>query len=118
MTHCNKNNNNHNNNTAAASVNISNINNVRIAIVGCVHGALDYLYSVLISQSIDLLLCTGDFQALVSVEDYPCISIPNKYKQLGDFYNYYSGNKVAPILTIYIGGNHENSKLHNHTYHG
>ena len=27
----------------------------------------------------------------------------------GDFYKYYSGEKVAPILTIYIGGNHESS---------
>lgn len=32
-----------------------------------------------------------------------------KYRQLGDFHEYYSGARVAPYLTIFCGGNHEAS---------
>lgn len=32
-----------------------------------------------------------------------------KYRQIGDFHEYYSGKRVAPYLTIFIGGNHEAS---------
>ena len=34
---------------------------------------------------------------------------PVKYHKLGDFPKYYSGEKKAPMLTIFIGGNHEAS---------
>jgi lariat debranching enzyme len=37
------------------------------------------------------------------------LSCPAKYRQLGDFYRYYNGEKKAPIPTIFIGGNHEAS---------
>lgn len=36
-----------------------------------------------------------------------CMSVPQKYKELGDFHEYYSGKRTAPYLTIFIGGNHE-----------
>ncbi|OMJ21188.1 Lariat debranching enzyme [Smittium culicis] len=32
---------------------------------------------------------------------------PSKYRQIGEFYRYYSGELVAPVPTIFIGGNHE-----------
>jgi lariat debranching enzyme len=35
------------------------------------------------------------------------MSVPVKYRELGDFPAYYSGEVKAPILTIFIGGNHE-----------
>ncbi|KAH8425004.1 RNA lariat debranching enzyme [Aspergillus melleus] len=35
------------------------------------------------------------------------MSVPQKYKELGDFHEYYSGQRTAPYLTIFIGGNHE-----------
>lgn len=35
--------------------------------------------------------------------------MPEKYRKLGEFHPYYSGEKVAPMLTIVIGGNHEAS---------
>lgn len=35
------------------------------------------------------------------------MSVPQKYKELGDFHEYYSGKRTAPYLTIFIGGNHE-----------
>lgn len=37
------------------------------------------------------------------------MKVPEKYKILGDFHSYYSGQKTAPYLTIFIGGNHEAS---------
>ena len=86
---------------------------VIIAVSGCVHGHLDFLYETLLnleaSRGIkaDILLCTGDFQALRGNYDLPTLSCPAKYRQLGDFKAYYHKTKVAPILTIVIGGNHE-----------
>ncbi|THC98658.1 hypothetical protein EYZ11_001861 [Aspergillus tanneri] len=35
------------------------------------------------------------------------MSVPQKYRELGDFHEYYSGKRTAPYLTIFIGGNHE-----------
>lgn len=37
------------------------------------------------------------------------MAVPDKYKQLGGFWRYYTGEKKAPILTLVIGGNHEAS---------
>lgn len=37
------------------------------------------------------------------------MSCPDKYLAIGDFYKYYSGELIAPFLTIFIGGNHEAS---------
>ena len=41
------------------------------------------------------------------------MAVPLKYRALGDFHEYYSGARVAPYLTVFIGGNHEAS---NHLY--
>jgi lariat debranching enzyme len=38
------------------------------------------------------------------------MAVPHKYKQMGDFHEYYTGKKVAPVPTLFIGGNHEASK--------
>ena len=37
------------------------------------------------------------------------MSVPLKYRHLGDFPAYYRGDRKAPYLTIFIGGNHEAS---------
>ncbi|RUS79833.1 hypothetical protein EGW08_012397, partial [Elysia chlorotica] len=37
------------------------------------------------------------------------MAVPQKYQQLNTFYKYYSGEKTAPVLTVFIGGNHEAS---------
>lgn len=37
------------------------------------------------------------------------MACPPKYLHMGSFYKYYIGEKVAPCLTIFIGGNHEAS---------
>lgn len=35
-----------------------------------------------------------------------------------DFYQYYNGERKAPILTIYIGGNHEAVNYHRELHYG
>lgn len=44
--------------------------------------------------------------------------MPQKYQALGTFHQYYSGERVAPVLTIVIGGNHEASNYMWELYHG
>lgn len=94
---------------------------------GCCHGKLDAIYNEVLKQSrnnsspIDLLLIGGDFQALRNMADLECIAIPPKYKQAavdGDFVKYFTGSKVAPILTIFVGGNHEASNYLQELYYG
>lgn len=46
------------------------------------------------------------------------MSVPDKYKAIGDFREYYSGARVAPYLTIFIGGNHEASNHLFELYYG
>lgn len=37
------------------------------------------------------------------------MSVPAKYRAIGDFHEYYSGTRHAPYLTLFVGGNHEAS---------
>jgi lariat debranching enzyme len=37
------------------------------------------------------------------------MSCPAKFREIGDFHEYYSGSRKAPYLTIFVGGNHEAS---------
>lgn len=39
------------------------------------------------------------------------MACPPKYRQFGDFQQYYNGIKKAPVLTVFIGGNHEASNV-------
>jgi len=34
---------------------------------------------------------------------------PEKYKEMGDFQDYYLAKKKAAVVTIFVGGNHEAS---------
>lgn len=89
--------------------------NMKIAVEGCCHGELDKIYDAINhirdkkGIEIDLLLCCGDFQAVRNEGDLECMAVPRKYRQIQTFYKYYSGEKKAPVLTIFIGGNHEAS---------
>jgi lariat debranching enzyme len=91
---------------------------MRIAVTGCVHGELDTLYAELErreeeeGKKVDLVICTGDFQvicnqAIRDQADLETLTCPRKYLKMGDFHKYYSGEKIAPVLTLFIGGNHE-----------
>lgn len=89
---------------------------LNVAVAGCVHGELNNIYDELSflesRQGIkaDILLCCGDFQAVRDTADLDSLICPEKYKVAGDFPAYYSGQRVAPVLTIVIGGNHEASR--------
>lgn len=86
---------------------------MRIAIEGCSHGSLHAIYSTIAAAdartntTTDLLLLCGDFQAIRNVHDFSSMAVPPKYRQLGDFWEYYAGRRAAPVLTVVIGGNHE-----------
>lgn len=87
----------------------------------------------------ELLIICGDFQAVRNEHDLACMACPDKYlsmvracaalrragqRRMGaytcciiaarprpqnSFYKYYSGECVAPVPTLVIGGNHEAS---------
>ncbi|GAA6231725.1 lariat debranching enzyme [Lates japonicus] len=88
---------------------------MKIAVEGCCHGELDKIYETISylekkeGVKVDLLLCCGDFQAVRNEGDMKCMAVPAKYRMMQTFYKYYSGEKKAPVLTIFIGGNHEAS---------
>ncbi|KAF5272709.1 hypothetical protein FQA39_LY07736 [Lamprigera yunnana] len=88
---------------------------MRIAIEGCAHGELEVIYETIKlfeeveKVTVDLLIICGDFQTCRNEEDLHCMAVPPKYYNMRSFYKYYNGEKVAPILTIFIGGNHEAS---------
>ncbi|KAJ2743252.1 lariat debranching enzyme [Coemansia sp. BCRC 34301] len=95
-----------------------------IAVEGCCHGQLDDIYRHLgqqqqrLGKAVDLLVICGDFQAVRNVTDLETMSCPNKYKQVGGFYRYYTGERKAPIPTVFVGGNHEASNHLRELYYG
>lgn len=48
-------------------------------------------------------------QAVRNSYDLNCMSVPMKFREIGDFHEYYSGARRAPYLTLFVGGNHEAS---------
>uniref|UniRef100_A0AAY4EVI8 Lariat debranching enzyme C-terminal domain-containing protein n=1 Tax=Denticeps clupeoides TaxID=299321 RepID=A0AAY4EVI8_9TELE len=88
---------------------------MKIAVEGCCHGELDKIYETIDymerreGTKVDLLLCCGDFQAVRNEGDMMCMAVPAKFRQMRTFYKYYSGEKKAPVLTVFVGGNHEAS---------
>ncbi|KAJ4707738.1 Lariat debranching enzyme [Melia azedarach] len=97
---------------------------MRIAVEGCMHGELDNVYKTLQyieeinNYKIDLLLCCGDFQAVRNENDMESLNVPRKYREMKSFWKYYSGEEVAPVPTIFIGGNHEASNYLWELYYG
>ncbi|KEG09268.1 hypothetical protein DQ04_05511030 [Trypanosoma grayi] len=88
---------------------------VHVAVQGCCHGELDKIYAACAAHEaatgkrIGFLICCGDFQAVRDARDLRSMAVPEKYRVLGDFAAYYRGEKHAPYLTLFVGGNHENS---------
>lgn len=104
---------------------------ITIAIEGCCHGELDKIYATIAEAEsksgkkvelligiipypqyhfnnpsllslISLIVC-GDFQCVKDSMDLSCVAVPQKYRKLNTFHQYVSGEKVAPILTVFIG---------------
>lgn len=46
------------------------------------------------------------------------MSVPQRFRSIGDFHEYYSGVRVAPYLTLFVGGNHEASSHLQELYYG
>lgn len=84
---------------------------MKVAVCGCIHGQFNVVYDAILATqpNPDLVLMCGDIQAARNPSDLEYMSVPPKYRQLGDFHEYFEGRRQAPILTIVIGGNHEAS---------
>ncbi|GFE54894.1 Ser Thr phosphatase family protein [Babesia ovis] len=97
---------------------------MHVAVEGCVHGDLDLIYAKIKEKEeadnikVEILLCCGDFQAVRNENDLEDLACPPKYKEYHDFRDYYSGKKVAPLLTIFVGGNHEAPAFLKDLYYG
>ncbi|CAA9989930.1 RNA lariat debranching enzyme, putative [Plasmodium knowlesi strain H] len=96
-----------------------------IAVVGCTHGELNFIYATIekLEQDnnfkVDLLICCGDFECVRYGVDNDCLNVPNKYKkEENDFRDYFTGKKKAKVLTIFIGGNHEAVNVLKQLYYG
>ena len=98
---------------------IQDLGTVTIAVEGCCHGELDSIYATISSQPnhVDLLLVCGDFQCVRNKGDLNCVSMPEKYRRLNTFQDYVTGKRVAPVLTVFIGGNHEASNILHDLYY-
>uniref|UniRef100_A0A7C8Z2R8 Lariat debranching enzyme C-terminal domain-containing protein n=1 Tax=Opuntia streptacantha TaxID=393608 RepID=A0A7C8Z2R8_OPUST len=97
---------------------------MKIAVEGCMHGDLDNVYKTIAeferaeNTKIDLLICCGDFQAVRNQKDLQSLNVKPKYRHMNTFWKYYSGQEVAPIPTVFIGGNHEASNYLWELYYG
>ena len=98
---------------------------LRIAVEGCAHGDLERIYASLAQaeaqcggSKVDLLICCGDFQAVRNRSDLHCMAVPDRFKAMNTFHRYYSGELVAPVLTVFIGGNHEAANHLQELYYG
>lgn len=103
---------------------------VVVAVEGCCHGDLDEIYATVeraseelkkrdaTSQGVEILLCCGDFQAVRDESDLACLSVPPKYRSMKGFHRYFNGEKTAPVLTLFVGGNHEASNHLQELFHG
>ena len=93
---------------------------MRIAVQGCCHGELNRIYAEVsrMTPLPDLLIICGDFQGIRHAEDLRTMACPPKYRRMGDFADYYLGKKRAPLLTLFIGGNHEASAYLRDLWHG
>ena len=70
------------------------------------------------TKKIDLLICCGDFQSIRTPADFHSLAVPAKYREMGTFHKYYNEEWVAPVLTIFCGGNHEASQPLSELYYG
>ncbi len=96
---------------------------ITVAVEGCCHGELDAIYAAVEEASrsgpkIDILLICGDFESIEQESDLQSIAVPEKYKHMNTFHEYVTGVKVAPVLTVFIGGNHEASNVLQSLYYG
>ncbi|KAJ3208628.1 hypothetical protein HDU67_006624 [Dinochytrium kinnereticum] len=49
-------------------------------------------------------LCSVGFGSIRNLGDLDCLACPDKYRMIGNFHEYYTGKRKAPVLTIFVGG--------------
>ncbi|KHG09875.1 Lariat debranching enzyme -like protein [Gossypium arboreum] len=97
---------------------------MKIAVEGCMHGDLDKVYDTIKyienirNIKIYLLLCYGDFQAVRNGKDMDSLNVAPNYREMKSFWKFCSGQEVAPVPTIFIGGNNEASNYLWELYYG
>lgn len=98
---------------------------VRVAVVGCAHGMLDDIFATVrfinemdTSNPIQLLVCCGDFECMRNTADLQSLACPPKYREMHSFHEYFSQLKAAPVLTVFVGGNHEASNYLQELHYG
>jgi len=86
---------------------------VNFAVVGDVHSKQDAMYGAALQweqdnqKAIDAILQVGDFETIRNEADLAHYHAPQKYHKISDFADYFTGEKEAPFLTVFTGGNHE-----------
>ena len=80
---------------------------MKIAIVGDLHGHINLMYQRLLGLDINMIIQLGDFLPVRNEGDLKYVPVPTKYKKVGDFPEYFSGKRRAPIPTLFLSGNHE-----------
>ena len=89
------------------------MSNPRFAVVGDVHGDHWKMIGLLAGweksrkKSLDFVLQVGDFEPHRSESDLATMAAPAKYRDLGDFPIFASGQFQFPWPIYFIGGNHE-----------
>ena len=107
-----------------SKIELNEENAINIIITGCIHGSMDKMYKDIQDyenekkKKIDLVLCTGDFECMRNEKDLNFLSCPEKYREMGNFHQYYNSKMKAPYLTIFIGGNHEASNYLEQNFYG
>jgi lariat debranching enzyme len=88
-------------------------NPIYFAAIGDVHGDIYSMLGLLDSweqkqqKSLSFVLQVGDFEPHRHEEDLLTMDAPTKYKQLGDFPDFYRGKVKFPYPLYFIGGNYE-----------
>ncbi len=83
------------------------------AVVGDVHGHMEKMVSFLVDwtretgKSLSFVLQVGDFEPHRHDADLATMHGPSKYRKLGDFHRFVSGELHFPWPVFFIGGNHE-----------
>ncbi len=95
------------------NINPKQDSNIYFVAVGDVHGYIHQMVRLLQGwgkknqQSLSFVLQVGDFEAHRHLDDLSTMDAPTKYKQLGDFSDFYTGKSKLPFPLWFIGGNHE-----------
>jgi lariat debranching enzyme len=84
-----------------------------LVVVGDVHGSHDAMTDRLavvtarLGRPPGIMIQVGDFEPHRNEKDLAGMACPKKYRRLGDFPRYCSGERNFPAEVLFVGGNHE-----------